>query len=262
MARLLKIWTVLLFTLCAVLLADEGNSVQTTGRKLADGGILLPRESSYQGKGFGVGIGGGSLFPSGKKCKALAQWQGTGEYAYSQYVSAGVSVRMYGGNIDDEISIIYQRYHSHVRLHYLVNPNWVLFAEPAFGFESTSLDEIRGKNSSGTSFATEEEVNKAVGCDNEYSLDGASGAFTLGSGFALSESWSVNGAAGYEQSWSGVGQLSISLGFGFNLRNNVDYLKRNVLGAWIAFEMVARRYFSNETGDWGVANMIALILNI
>ena len=43
MARLLKIWTVLLFTLCAVLLADEGNSVQTTGRKLADGGILLPR---------------------------------------------------------------------------------------------------------------------------------------------------------------------------------------------------------------------------
>jgi len=262
MARFLKIWTVLLLTLGSMLLADEGNTVQTSGKKLVDGGILLPREASYQGKGFGVGIGGGALFPSGKNCKVLAQWQGTGEYAYSPHVSAGVSVRMYGGNIDDKISMIYQRYHSHVRLHYLVNPNWVLFAEPAFGFESTSLDKIRDESSTATSLATEDEVNEAVGCDNEYSLDGASAALSLGSGFALSESWSVNGAAGYEHSWSGVGQLSINLGFGFNLRNNVDYLKRNVLGAWIAFEMVAKRYFSNETGDWGVANMIAFILNI
>lgn len=78
MARLLKIWTVLLFTLCAVLLADEGNSVQTTGRKLADGGILLPRESSYQGKGFGVGIGGGALFPSGKNVRHLLSGRGPG----------------------------------------------------------------------------------------------------------------------------------------------------------------------------------------
>ena len=227
-----------------------------------EGGILLPRETSYQMQGFGVGIGGGALSPSGKKCKALALWQGTLEYYYARYVSAGVSVRMYGGNIDDDISMIYQRYHSHVRLHYLVTPQWSLYLEPSLGFELTSLETIRGKNGDEDASEESEIVETSEGCENEYTLDGFSSGLALGTGYALSESWSVNGAAGYEHNWSGVGQMTLAFGVGFNLRNNVEYLRNNVLGTWIALETVVHRYFFNETGELGVAVMLAFILNI
>ena len=249
MGRLFRFWTALLLTTGSLLYAADGEF-----------GIMLPRETSYQKKGFGVGIGGGALSPSGKHCKSLALWQGTLEYYYARYVSAGISVRMYGGNIDDDISMIYQRYHSHFRLHYLANPRWSFYLEPSLGFELTDLEAIR--NTDGNAREEDEEVSRPEGCENEYMLDGLSSGLAFGSGYALSGSWSVNGAAGYEHNWSGVGQMTLSVGIGFNLRNNIEYLKNNVLGTWIALETTLHRYFFNETGEVGVAVMLAFILNI
>jgi len=262
MDRFLKICTILLFLLNPILFASDGENLQPQGKQVQSGGILLPRETSYQMKGFGVGVGGGVLSPSGKRCKSLALWQGTLEYFYTKHVSAGISVRMYGGNIDEDISLLYQRYHSHVRLHYLANPRWSLYLEPSLGFEVTSLENIRDEGSEKEDLEDVEGVESSDGCQNEYTLDGFSTGLALGSGYALNESWAVNGAAGYEHNWSGVGQLTLAAGIGFNLRNNVDYLKRNVLGTWIALEATAHRYFFNETGEWGVALMLAFILNI
>jgi hypothetical protein len=262
MVRLLRICAILLLLLNPVLFASDGEPLRSQGKQVQEGGILLPRETSYQAKGFGVGIGSGALFPSGKKCKALALWQGTLEYYYARYVSAGISVRMYGGNIDDENFMLYQRYHSHFRLHYLANPRWSLYLEPSLGFESTSLETIRGKDSDQEPVEEVESLDPPDGCQNEYTLDGFSTGLALGSGYALSESWAVNGAAGYEHNWAGVGQLTLTAGIGFNLRNNVNYLKRNVLGTWIALEVASHRYFFNETGEWGFAVMLAFILNI
>ena len=229
--------------------------------KVIDGGIPIPRERTYQQEGFGVGLGGGMLFPSGSHCNRLALWQGTVEYYYASYLSAGFSARMYGGNVDDKYAMIYQRYHTHLLMHYLVQPRWMLYVGPTFGFETTDLNEIRHGEHNG-SLVNEKDEEKAVGCKNEYSLDGVSGGLTMGTGYRISDDWAVNGGAGIEYNSAEVGQLSIAFGAGFNLRNYVGILQRNFLGGWIVVEGLAHRYISEDTGAWGLSIFLAMVFNI
>ena len=250
--------------LCASALAADGESSFVRPKKVADGGFPLPRETSYQQKGIGVGLGLGALFPSGSHCNTLAQWQGTLEYYYARFISAGFSVRMYGGNIDNRYSMIYQRYHTHFRLHFVVDSNWSFYASPTFGFESTSLSEIRETDASPPNRfgVTEEEKHRAVGCDDEYGLDGFSGGMEFGTGYRFARDWALNGGFGLEYNVANVGQLSVALGLGFNLRNHWRYLRENFLGGWIVLEFLAHNYFSEGSGAWGEAVLLAFILNI
>lgn len=256
--------TAILSLFCPVLFAGEPATSLIHPGKVRDGGIPLIREANYVGRGFGVGLAAGALFPSGSKCNTLAQWQGTLEYFYTPFLSAGASVRMYGGNIDNKYMMIYQRYHTHVRLHALVSPDWVVFLSPMLGFETTSLSEIRDeKGKSDNRFGvSEEKESEIVGCSNEYDLDGLSGGLSLGTGFRLSEDWALTGSAGLEYSSGDVGLLSVAVGAGFNIRNHWSFLKENLLGSWIVLEMLSHRYFTEKTGAWGVAVLLALVLNI
>ncbi len=256
---------VILLAICPSIWAGENSDAFFYSGKVRDGGIPLPRETSYQQQGFGVGLGAGALFPSGKKCNTLAQWQGTLEYYYAPFLSAGGSVRMYGGNIDKQYMMIYQRYHTHLRLHGLLSADWSVFISPMFGFETTSLSEIREEKeeNAGNQFGVSDEKKAEIlGCNNEYDLDGFSGGFAVGSGYRLSEDWAVTGSAGVEYSTAGVGQLSLAFGVGFNIRNYWKFLNENLLGSWMVLEVLSHRYFTEETGAWGVAVLLALVLNI
>lgn len=244
--------------------AEGGENSFFRPQKVVEGGFPLPHETSFQQKGIGVGLGLGSLFPSGKHCNTLVQWQGTMEYYYAKFLSAGFSVRMYGGDIDDRYSMIYQRYHTHLRLHFVADSNLAFYASPTFGFETTSLSEIRKTNgvSSNRFGVTDEERKSAVGCDNEYGLDGFSGGMEFGTGYRFARDWALSGAFGLEYNLANVGQLSVSLGLGFNLRNHWDYLKNHFLGGWIVLEFLAHNYFSESSNSWGEAVLLAFILNI
>ena len=135
MKRYLRFFVFLFLFAGLPLFAQEGENApigrtEAFRKKVFDGGIPLPRETSYQQQGFGVGLGGGALFSSGTHCNTLAVWQGTLEYYYAQYLSAGFSARMYGGNVDDKYSMIYQRYHTHLRMHHLLNiGDWIQVPE-------------------------------------------------------------------------------------------------------------------------------------
>ncbi len=244
--------------------AGDGERSFFHPQKVADGGFPLPRETSFQQKGIGAGLGIGPLFPSGKHCNTLVQWQGTMEYYYAKFLSAGFSVRMHGGDIDDRYSMIYQRYHTHLRLHFVADSNLSFYASPTFGFEATSLSEIR--ETSGASpnrfGVTDEKRKEAVGCDNEYGLDGFSGGMEFGTGYRFARDWALSGALGLEYNLANVGQFSFSLGLGFNLRNHWDYLKNHFLGTWIVLEFLAHSYFSESSNSWGEALLLALVLNI
>ncbi len=244
--------------------AGDGGGSFVRPQKVVDGGFPLPRETSFQQKGIGVGLGLGALFPSGKHCNTLAQWQGTVEYYYAKFLSAGFSVRMYGGNIDDRYAMIYQRYHTHLRLHFVMDSTWSFYASPTFGFETTSLSEIRDTDGTPSNFfgVTDAEKKSAVGCDNEYGLDGFSGGMEFGTGVRFAADWALNGGFGLEYNVANVGQLSIALGLGFNLRNHWDYLRDHFLGGWLVLEFLAHNYFSESSNSWGEAVLLAFILNI
>lgn len=255
----------LIFALALASPLSAGDDVSFGDRtKIANGGIPLPRETSYQQKGIGVGLGIGPLFPSGSRCNTLVQWQGTLEYYYTGFLSGGFSVRMYGGDIDNKYSMIYQRYHTHLRLHYAPNPKWSIYLSPTLGFESTSLSHLRDDDGyEDNRFGiTEEEKKKAMGCDNEYSLSGFSSGLELGSGYRLSDDWAVLGGTGFEYNLSNVGQVSLAFGVGFNLRNHWEYLSKHFLGSWLVLEFFGHRYFSEDSGAWGETILLALVLNI
>lgn len=232
--------------------------------KVANGGIPLPRETSYQQKGIGVGLGIGPFFPSGNHCNTLVQWQGTLEYYYTSFLSGGFSVRMYGGDIDDKYSMIYQRYHTHLRFHFAPKSNWSLYLSQNLGFESTSLAELRENDGKAENRfgVTDEKQKEALGCDNEYSLSGFSSGLELGTGYLFAEDWAFLGGSGFEYNLSGVGQVSVILGIGFNLRNHWEFLSNHLLGSWVVLEFLAHRYFSESSGAWGEAVLLALVLNI
>lgn len=267
MKRYLRFFVFLFLFAGLPLFAQEGENApigrtEAFRKKVFDGGIPLPRETSYQQQGFGVGLGGGAFFSSGTHCNTLAVWQGTLEYYYAQYLSAGFSARMYGGNVDDKYSMIYQRYHTHLRMHHLIRERWSVYVGPTLGFETTDLTEIRHGDNVDNSLVSKDEEIEAVGCKNEYSLDGLSGGIAMGTGFAFSDDWAVNGGTSMEYNTAEVGQLTVAFGLGFNLRNHADFLKKNFLGGWIVLEGLAHRYFGTDTGAWGLSVFLAFIFNI
>ncbi|MFA6835799.1 MAG: hypothetical protein WCR04_05285 [Fibrobacteraceae bacterium] len=233
-----------------------------SSKKLVDGGIPLPRETSYQERGAGVGLAVGGLFPSGEKCKNLFQWQGTGEFYYWPNISAGADIRMYGGNIDKEYAMIFQRYHVYGRYHVLMSPNWSVYVNPSFGFESTDLSKIRDDSNDNSFGLDEESQSEITGCDDEYSLDGFSTGMEIGSGWVFLPDWGTFSALGLDYSSAGVGQLSFYLGLSFNIRNHWNYLKEDFLGSWISLEFIAHHYFTDEKTSWGEAILLAFVLNI
>lgn len=247
--------------LSSLALAGEGKGSIFSNR-IADGGIPLSHETAFQQKGLGVGLGAGAFFPSGSSCNTLAEWEGALEYDYASFLSGGFSVRMYGGDIDDENFLIYQRYYTNVRLHALVSPRWDIFLSPKIGFETTSLSELRDEFSARGDRNFFFDGDDEGGCKNEYRLDGFSSGLEIGTGFLLSRDFAVNGAFGIEYNFAKVGQISLGAGIGFNLRNHWNYLKENFLGGWIVLEFLGHHYISGNSSAWGEAFLLALVLSI
>ena len=103
--------------------------------------IPLPHQSAFLGKGFSVGIGAG-LFNASKDCDCLGVWQGQLEFHYKDYITGGFDVRFFGGTLDRDVMLLYQRYRLNTRFHKsFTGADFYIAA--LLGLESTDLSEFR-----------------------------------------------------------------------------------------------------------------------
>lgn len=228
--------------------------------EVRDGGIPLVRQTAYQSRGMNLGLAAGALRPGGNRCHVLGQWQGTGEFFYWKNMSGGASIRFYGGDVDKNYALMYQRYHLYARWHFPWGSRFDFFLSPVLGFETTNLSKIR-EDEKDDAGGTAEEDEKNL-CKDEYSLNGFSSGGEAGAGFRISDDWGVYGSAKIDYNMNKVGQVSLTPGIAFNLRNYSDFLKNSFLGSWISLEFQFYHYLDSAGDDWGESGFLGLNFNI
>lgn len=239
--------------------------------------IPLPRQTAYTGKGLSVGIGAGIYNPS-EDCDCMGIWQIQLEYFYTDWISAGIDARFFGGDLDSDVMIMYQRYRLNARLHKAWQ-NFDMFLEPVFGLENTSISEFRdqfeNRHSSslhggwgpgiaaGDSSATDTLEHEPVeSCEKMFSLDGFSVGIGAGLGVNLSSYFGLTGSVLYEYNFSGAMLLTLTPGVAFNLGKVWPWARKNLRSAWISFEFGAQRYYNRGVRDWATHGFLGGQLGI
>ena len=259
--------------------------------------IPLPHQSAFLGKGFSVGIGAG-LFSASKDCDCLGVWQGQLEFHYKDYITGGFDVRFFGGTLDRDMMLLYQRYRLNVRFHKSFS-GADFYIAPLLGLETTDLSEFRKewregvhKNESDTSSvailttdgAAEGTLSKESSdnvipepdgdrdstdvsqveknCEKMFSLDGFTLGAEVGFGLVINRYIGIMGSASYEFNFSWTQLVSFSPGVAFNLHEVWPWANKNLRSTWISFEMVFQRYFNRDVNEWALAGFLGLQFGI
>ncbi len=236
--------------------------------------IPLPRQSAFLGEGISVGIGAG-LFNASKDCDCLGVWQGQLEYHYKDYITGGFDVRFFGGTLDRDVMLMYQRYRLNTRIH--KSFSWIdFYASALFGLETTDLSEFRkelkeGVQKDGASGDASDDVSGDEGadstavernCEKMFSLDGFTLGFEVGMGVIVGPYLGFVGSAAYEFNFSWTQLVTFSPGIAFNLHEVWPWANKNLRSTWISFEMVFQRYFNRDVMEWAVAGFLGLQFGI
>ncbi len=260
--------------------------------------VPLPHQSAYLREGLSVGIGAGLFNPS-QDCDCLGVWEGQFEYHYRKYITGGLDVRFFGGTLDRDVMLLYQRYRLNGRLH-KVFPGADFYISAMLGLETTDLSEFRkelrhglrkkqsdnsdggdsdgsASNGSGDELddgssgevvedgeSTDVQDSSALdkNCEKMFSLDGFTLGFEIGLGVVMTRYIGLTGSASYEFNFSWAQLVTISPGLAFNLREVWPWAKKNLRSTWISFEMVFQRYFNRDVNEWSVAGFIGLQFGI
>ena len=259
--------------------------------------IPLPHQSAFLGRGFSVGIGAG-LFNASKDCACLGVWQGQLEFHYKDYITGGFDVRFFGGTLDRDMMLLYQRYRLNVRFHKSFS-GADFYIAPLLGLETTDLSEFRKewregvhKNESDTSSvailttdgAAEGTLSKESSdnvipepdgdrdstdvsqveknCEKMFSLDGFTLGAEVGFGLVINRYIGIMGSASYEFNFSWTQLVSFSPGVAFNLHEVWPWANKNLRSTWISFEMVFQRYFNRDVNEWALAGFLGLQFGI
>lgn len=261
----------LLLWIPAVLFAGEATALPDSVSKKES--VPLPRQTAYTGEGLSFGFGGGVFAPQ-KECDCLGTWQVQMEYFYLSWLSSGGSVRYFGGNIDSDFMLMYQRYNVNLRLHG-TGEGLDLFLSPYLGLETTSISEIRtqvsgedvetmshwwnhdGKDrakrdSREDEFAKDaEEVEKEADfCESLFALDGFSVGLEVGFGVNVSRYVGMTGSVSVEYNFSDALMVTTSPGLAFNLREAWPWAKRMLRSTWISFEYGFQMYHNDDVSGW------------
>ena len=260
--------------------------------------IPLPHQSAFLGKGFSVGIGAG-LFNASKDCDCLGVWQGELEYHYKDYITGGFDVRFFGGTLDRDVMLLYQRYRLNVRFHKNFS-GADFYISPLLGLETTDLSEFRKElregvhrnrpdssslvgltadgHTSDDMLAMESEISDNVianddhdstgvsqfekNCEKMFSLDGFTLGVEAGLGLVVNRYIGIFGSASYEFNFSWAQLVAFTPGLAFNLQEVWPWANKNLRSTWISFEMVFQRYFNRNVGEWALAGFIGLQFGI
>lgn len=227
--------------------------------------VPLPGHSAYMGKGISFGMGFGVYDPL-SECDCMGAWQVQTEYFYTDWLSGGGSVRFFGGDLDRDVMVMYQRYSINVRFHKALE-KFDLYAEPFLGFENTSISsfrkQVRGQkvpkqqrywweepekdDGEGETDSTEVEDDD---CQRLFTLDGFSVGLALGGGYNLSRLFGLTGEVHVEYNFSKEILLNVVPGVAFNLREVWPWAKRTLRSTWISFEIGGQKTFNQDIDGW------------
>ena len=256
--RLLFLLIALVFGASAVFAADAVD--QHVSKEYEN--IPLPGQTAYMGEGLSFGLSLGVFDPL-DGCDCMGAWQSQIEYFYTDWLSGGANVRFFGGDIDRDAMVVYQRYRVNVRLH-KVSDKLDLYAEPFMGFENTSISafrkQVRGQKSperhywwETTTVAEDDEDSVQVendDCQKLFSLDGFSIGLALGGGYNLTRLLSATGEVHVEYNFSKELLLNIMPGIAFNLREVWPWAKRTLRSTWVSFEIGGQKTFNRGIDGW------------
>ena len=239
----------ILLSLPATSLADEVDSLTPIQP------VALPGQSSYTGAGVSFGLGGGIFSPI-EDCDCMGTWQAQLEYFYSDWVSGGLEIRIYGGDVDRDAMVMYQRYRVNVKMHRFMD-DVVFYVSPFLGFESTNISEFRKqvRGESGGShwwkdddpFGTEESDGE---CEKLFAMDGFTVGLGMGGGYNFSRLFSATGLVQLEYNLSDDVMFNVVPGIAFNLREVWPWAKRALRSTWVSFEIGGQRYFNRDVDGW------------
>ena len=215
--------------------------------------IPLPRQSAYTGYGLLVGLAAGIFNPT-KECDCLGGWQGQIEYFYSDWISAGFDVRFFGGDLDTDMMLRYQRYRANVRFLF-PRERWSWYVSPVIGFESTDLEDFREEwhnrdDEWWIPGAPKDTVHEVEDCEKMFSLDGLSIGVDFGAGVNISKYFGLTGSVLYEYNFGGAQMLTLSPGIAFNLREVWPWARKSLSASWISLEAGFYRYFNRSVDSW------------
>lgn len=234
--------------------------------------VPLPHQSAFLGEGLSVGVGAG-LFNASKDCDCLGVWQGQLEYHYKDYITGGFDVRFFGGTLDRDVMLVYQRYRLNVRFHRGFT-GADFYISPLLGLETTDLSEFRKElregvqkdGSSGDGGSSSDDKSDSLqiekNCEKMFSLDGFTFGVEAGMGLVLFRYLGLSAAASYEFNLSWTQLVSFTPGIAFNLRDAWPWAGRNLRSTWLSFEMVFQRYFNRHVKEWAVAGFVGLQFGI
>lgn len=227
--------------------------------------IPLTRQSVYMPKGLSVGIGAGIFNPT-KDCDCLGVWQGQLEYFYSNHVSGSFDVFFFGGDLDTEAMILYQRYRVNARFHF---PKGSLnfFISPVLGFETTDIEAFREEwdNRERDWWRPDldmDSVKIVKDCEKMFSLDGFSVGIESGVGWLFSKYFGLTEGVLYEYNLSGAHLLTLTPGFAFNLRELFEWPHRVLSSMWLSFEVGFQRFFNRGVDEWASSGFLGLQVGI
>jgi hypothetical protein len=219
--------------------------VVLTAASWGEGTIPLPRQTLYLARGLGGGVGLGKVGRNG--CQSMSVWQVQGEYAYSPGLSGGVNMKIYGGNVDTAVSIVYQRYYVHGKFHY-ASPRYDLYLGPVFGFDNTNLKTIRREiGGIGDGGDEGDTTATASACADLYGAQGVSLGYEAGMGALLHPDWGMMVGHSFDLTTGSDAQFAVSLALAFNLWNHWERLRENLQGSWVVLEWNANLSLSSTT---------------
>ena len=249
----------------AQVVQDSSANVSDSVSQVSSANIPLPRQSAYLAKGISVGVAGGIFRPS-EDCDCLGVWQGQLEYYYSKWVSGGIDVRFFGGDLDSDVMVLYQRYRMNVRGHFQYK-SFDVFLSSVLGLETTDLQEFRDEwdNREDEWWKPGMDLDSVVhqkDCEKLFKLDGFSGGVELGVGWKFTRLFGVTGDFLYEYNFSGAHLLTLSPGFAFSLKDVWPWANRTLASMWISVEATFQRYFNRGVPEWASSGFLGLQVGI
>lgn len=263
--RYLFLLIVLVFGLSASFAADDVDSLESENKLSEITTVPLPGQTAYMEQGLSFGMGFGVYDPL-DECDCMGAWQVQIEYFYSDWVSAGADVRFFGGDLDRDAMVMYQRYRVNLRFH-KPSDKFDLFVEPFMGLENTSISafrkQVKGEKTSkdkderywwdesdGEEIADSLGIDESDDCQRLFTLDGFSIGLGVGGGYNLTRYLSLTAGAHVEYNFSKSVLLNVVPGVAFNLREVWPWAKRTLRSTWISFEIGAIKAFNNDIDGW------------
>jgi len=261
------LWFVICLLVASAFAAETVDSATVNPTNSFRESVPLPHQTAYLAQGISVGFAGGVVVPT-EKCDCLGMWQGQAEYFYTDFLSMGADVRFFGGNLDEDKMLMYQRYRVSARAH-LAFSSFDIYLSPMLGMENTNLEEFREewdnrKNYRQRDGSVDEadSVEYEENCEKMFSLDGFSIGIDAGFGWRFSKYFGVMGSSLYEYNFKGAKMLTLTPGAAFDLRRVWPWAGKRLRSTWIYVEFMMQRYFDRGVSNWLSARVVGLQIGI